>query len=257
MDKDIKENTPLVTIMMTTYNRAELISEAIDSVLLQTFQEWELLILDDASTDDTANVVETWTAKDHRIIYLPSPNNLGITKNRNRGFPLARGKYIAVLDSDDYWLDEKKLEKQVEFLEEKSDYVLIGTNVAVVHGTDGEPEVEFNYAINDTDIRERLLSRNQFAHSSLLFRRSALDEQPYDETLPIWEDYDLVLRLGKKGKLANLPQVTTAYRKHAGNISKQHKKIGADTHLQIINRYRDSYPNFLIAKVKGQLRKWI
>ncbi len=245
---------PLVSIMMTTYNRAELISEAIESVLLQTYQNWEMIILDDASTDNTRDVIERWLDKDARIIYLPSSINLGISKNRNRGFLTSQGKYIAVLDSDDFWIDPKKLTRQVDFLEKNPEYVVVGTNVAVVYDTTNTPTAEFIYTTNDGEIRSRLLWRNQFTHSSVLIRRQILDDKPYDESLPIWEDYDLILRLGQKGKLANLPYKMTAYRRHSANISKTARHNGARVHLSIIRKYRNNYPNYLLARIKGWLR---
>ncbi len=248
------KNEPLVSIMMTTYNRAPLISEAIESVLMQTYQNWELIILDDASTDNTRDVVERWLDKDSRIIYLPSSINLGISKNRNRGFLTSLGKYIAVLDSDDYWIDPKKLTKQVDFLEKNPEYAVVGTNVAVVYDTANTPTAEFIYTKNDSDIRSRMLWRNQFTHSSVLIRRQSLSDKPYDESLPLWEDYDLILRLGQVGKLANLPDKMTAYRRHSSNISKTTRHNGAKVHLSIIRKYRNSYPGYLPALIKGYLR---
>lgn len=252
MDTSITD-TPLVSIMMTTYNRGEYITAAIDSVRKQTYQNWELLILDDASTDNTQALLANY-AGDRRIIFLPTERNLGITKNRNRGFAIAKGKYIAVLDSDDLWIDTSKLEKQVQFLEEQPEYVAVGTNVKVIDG-DGKETGSFIYALHDHAIRRHLLLRNQFTHSSLLLRSGALDKAtPYDENVLIWEDYDLILRLGTKGKLANLPEKMTAYRKHSTNISKTTSQNRALVHLSIIKKYRGSYPNYYLALFKSYLR---
>lgn len=251
MNADLKQ-TPLVSIMMTTYNRADLITAAIESVLKQTYQNWELLILDDASRDNTSSVVQKFS--DPRIKYLPASTNLGITRNRNRGLDLARGEYVAVLDSDDLWTNPNKLKAQVNFLETKKDYVAVGTQVEVINET-GEVTAEFRYALEDKTIRNRLLFRNQFTHSSLLLRRSALDM--YDETLPIWEDYDLILRLGQSGHLANLPEVMTAYRRHSTNISKTTENNGAKAHLTIIKKHRHHYPFYYLALVKAYLRLWL
>ena len=252
MDKDIANN-PQVTIMMTTYNRGEYITAAIDSVLQQTYQDWELLVLDDASTDNTKGLILRYS-NDPRVVYVPSSTNLGITKNRNRGFILAKGKYIAVLDSDDLWIDPDKLTKQVQFLETNPDYVIVGSNVKVINNA-GANIGNFIYATEDAEIRRRLLLRNQFTHSSLLLRSDAFNQfAPYDNSLPIWEDYELVLRLGQKGKLANLSEEMTAYRKHSNNISKTARQKGALTHLSIIKKYRDSYPYYHLALLKSYVR---
>lgn len=245
------QNQPLVSIMMTTFNRADLIGEAIKSVLGQTYQNWELLILDDGSVDNTAKVVDDFLAHDSRIKYFPSPQNLGITKNRNRGLELSIGKYIAVLDSDDFWCDVTKLEKQVSYLESHADTILLGTQTKVVDKNSNTID-QFSYATTDTDIRKKLFLRNQFTHSSIVFRM-----QPglkYDENISIWEDYELILKLGMQKKLANLPEVMTAYRKHATNISKDKKISGAKAHLEIIKKHKGRYPNYWLAFLKRILK---
>jgi glycosyltransferase involved in cell wall biosynthesis len=253
MDETVKSK-PLVSIMMTSYNCAGLIGDAIKSVLAQSYPHWELIILDDASTDDTATVVSDFARSDSRILYSPTPQNLGITKNRNRGFDIVKGKYIAILDSDDFWLDKNKLERQVEFLEENPKYSLIGTN-AVVVDINSDKITEFKYETEDKKIKQKMLLRNQFTHSSIVWRRDAVeDTKPYDESLFIWEDYDLILRLGLVGKMSNLPEMMVAYRKHNNNISRKKKFRGALTHLSIIKRYRGHYPNYLLATLKGWLR---
>lgn len=252
-------NEPLVSIMMATYNRAGYTELAVKSVLEQTYTNWELLVLDDASTDDTSKVILKHADSDSRIKYLPASENMGITKNRNRGFGFASGKYVAVLDCDDLWIDVNKLKKQVAFLEENPDYVVVGTNVDVID-KDGNKTGFFQYALEDADIRRNMLSRNQFTHSAVMMRRASLPlPRPYDESgeVSIWEDYDLFLRLGQVGQLANLPETMTSYRWHGGNISKTEKKKGAYAHLKIIKKYRDYYPNYWLAFIKGVLRLFI
>ncbi len=255
MDPTLKQQ-PLVSIMMTSYNRAPLIGEAIKSVLNQNYSNWELLVLDDASTDQTAEVVANFVHNDHRVVYSPTPQNLGITKNRNRGFAVAKGTYIAVLDSDDLWSDKEKLSKQVEFLESHKEHVVVGTNVAVING-EGVKTGELHYAPTDNEIRKKMLLRNQFTHSAVLMRRAFLPlPKPYDESgaVSIWEDYDLFLRLGLVGQFANLPETMTSYRQHSGNTSKTQKRNGALTHLKIIKKYKNNYPNYWLAFIKGVLR---
>ena len=258
MDSIIKHQ-PLVSVMMTSYNRAPLISEAIKSVQNQTYSNWELLVLDDDSKDNTMNIVAEFARNDSRVKYAPTPSNLGITKNRNRGFALAKGTYIAVLDSDDLWSDANKLAKQVHFLESNPTYVLVGTGVAVID-KDGIKTKELRYAHTDATIRPKMLMRNQFTHSAVLMRRSSLPlPRPYDESgeVSIWEDYDLFLRLGQAGLMANLPEIMTSYRWHSGNISKTEKKNGAYAHLRIIKKYRHIYPNYPLAFIKGVLRLFV
>lgn len=249
-------NEPLVSIMMTAFNRAEYTDLSIKSVLAQTYQNWELLVLDDGSTDDTDKVVTRHAEADHRIKYLRSKDNLGITKNRNRGFNFPVGKYVAVLDCDDLWIDPDKLSAQVAYLEEHPDHVIVGTSVTVIDAN-GNQTGYFNYLEKDRDIRRKMLVRNQFTHSAVLIRSEAIPvPRPYDESgvVSIWEDYDLILRLGAKGQMANIPQKMTAYRLHSSNVSKAHKKSGALAHLRIIRRYKTAYPGYVTAVLKGYIR---
>lgn len=252
MDTTIKDG-PLVSVIMITYNHAGFLPEAIESVISQTYNNWELLILDDASTDDTERVTSSFVARDSRIKYLPASQNLGITKNRNRGLAMAQGECVAILDSDDFWCDTAKLEKQVSYLRSHPEKILVGTQVKVINGDKGHTD-NFLYKTLDADIRKKILLRNQFTHSSIVFRMKP--NLRYDESIQIWEDYELILRLGIQGKLANLPEIMTTYRKHTGNISKEKKLYGAQVHLAIIKKYKDSYPNFLLGLLKGYLR-WL
>ncbi len=102
---------PLVSILTPTYNRAGYIAEAIESVLAQTFTDWELIVIDDASADNTEQIVRSYAAKNPKISYLRQAINVGIARNRNTGLEKARGNYVAVLDSDDVWTDPHKLQK--------------------------------------------------------------------------------------------------------------------------------------------------
>ena len=103
---------PLVSVIMPAYNAEKYIEEAVSSVLSQTYKNWELLILDDCSSDCTAEIAEYFASLDTRIRLLRNPQNMGVAKTRNRGFDIAKGEWIALLDSDDVWHSDK-LEKQL------------------------------------------------------------------------------------------------------------------------------------------------
>lgn len=112
-------NSSLVSIIMPTYNCAKFIEESIESVLSQTYKNWELIIVDDCSNDNTEDIVKRYCETDDRIKYLKLDVNSGAAIARNKGIEQARGKYIAFLDSDDLWMDGK-LEKQISFMEENN-----------------------------------------------------------------------------------------------------------------------------------------
>lgn len=238
-----------ISIIICTYNRANLLPKAINSVLSQSYGDFELIIIDDASTDSTSEVVSGFT--DSRIKYHKNKNNLGISKSRNLGVSLASGEYIAMLDSDDYWLDNNKLQKQLDVISGDNKIGLVGTGIVLVdeQGTKIKEDI---FATSDNLIRQRILLKNQFAQSSVLFRKEAFFA--YDESLVVCEDLDLWLKIGKSFKLANLEESMTAYLVHSAGISKESKKRIALATDKVISRYKKDYPNYFIAKLKSYLR---
>ncbi|MES2986075.1 MAG: glycosyltransferase family 2 protein [Patescibacteria group bacterium] len=246
-------NTPKISIHMCTFNRAHFIAQAIDSVLKQSYQAWELLILDDCSTDNTRDIVQPYL-RDSRIIYIKNDHNLGITPNRNKALSLSTGTYIAVLDSDDFWIDAGKLADQVKFLETHKDHVLVGTNMIIV-SEQGKMLKKTHYPTSDYVIKMFLLLKNFFCHSSIMYRKQEIMiAGGYNQLLAIWEDYDLWLKLGRKYKLANLPSHATAYRKHNNQSNSDKVHVGLLTQSHIINSYKDTYPGFEIATLVHKFR---
>lgn len=232
---------PRVSVLIPTYNRAEYLRLAVRSVLTQSFQDFELLILDDASTDHSPQVIEE-LRRDPRVITVKHPINVGINANRNSGLARARGQYIAMLDSDDLWIDESKLARQVEVLDRDPDCGLVGTFARILD-PDGNEIGELTPEPDPRKIRRRLLLRNQFVHSSVLVRKRTLDRAGwYDTSIPIWEDYELWLRIGMKAGFRNLPLFLTGYRRHAGNISNTAQAKSILSYWRIYHRYRKSYP---------------
>jgi glycosyltransferase involved in cell wall biosynthesis len=252
MDTNLR---PKVSIQMCTYNRAHYIEQAIQSVIAQTFTNWELLILDDTSTDNTEEVIFKYQ-NDQRIKYFKNDTNLGIAKNRNRGLALSQGKYIAVLDSDDYWIDKTKLEKQVEFLDKNTEYGLVGTNIEIVD-ENSKLLKNINYPNKDSKIKKQMLIKNNFCHSSVLFsKENVVGIGLYDESLPLAEDYDLFLRIGLDKKLENLDIASVAYRKHSGQSYSNKKKVGLEIQNKLIEKYKKNYSNYLLAKFVNFLRSF-
>jgi glycosyltransferase involved in cell wall biosynthesis len=254
-------DTPLVTILTPTYNRASYIAAAIESVLAQTYPNWELIVIDDASTDGTGAVVENFIEKEKaarggtsRISYIRQPKNVGIAKNRNTGLEKARGKYVAVLDSDDIWIDPDKLKKQIDFLKKNTGYGIVGSWVKKIDAHGGDIG-GLRFCTDDASIRKNMLRRHQFAHSSAVFLKQAMiDAGGYSEDYTIGDDYDLMLAIGKKYKLANLAEFTTAYRIHDENITRTKRAQHVREHLTIIKKYRRDYPGYWSALVKAYLR---
>ncbi|MEO6536129.1 MAG: glycosyltransferase [Candidatus Paceibacterota bacterium] len=255
MDTNTEKITigPLVSVTMTTYNRAGFIEQAIKSVRAQTYQNWELVIVDDGSTDDTQARIEAFG--DTRIRYIRHEVNQGIFQTRTDAVLAAHGVYIAVLDSDDVWSDSTKLATQVAFLESHSDHVIVGTFIKLIDGSDkiiGEDA----YFTDDTAIRSHILRRNQFAHSSVVMRKDIVEKAGGYRNIALAEDLDLFLRVGAYGKFANIPEYMTLYRIHTGGIT-QRKLVMARCVHSIIKTYHGQYPGYLLARMKSFVRLFL
>jgi glycosyltransferase involved in cell wall biosynthesis len=232
---------PKISIIIPTYNRAGLLPQALTSALKQSFSDFEILILDDASTDDTYQRISSFL-EDPRVRYIKHPQNIGISANRNYGISIAKGTYIAMLDSDDLWLDESKLSRQSEILDTHPDIGIVGTYVKIID-KEGKETGKISTHAADASIRRSMMFRNQFFQSSILMRKETLvDAGNYDEKIPIWEDYELYLRIGKLHQLRNIPEFLTAYRDHDSNISKESEEKSIRTYRILYKLYKKVYP---------------
>ncbi len=243
-----KLNTPLVSILMLNYNKGRFIKEAIESVLSQTFRDFELIVIDDASSDDSVAIVAS--LDDDRIHFIKHDENAGLFVRRNESLALARGKYVAVLDSDDIWISPQKLEKQVEFMETNQDYALVGTFVNVI-GEAGKNLKKYSYRTKDKNIRHSILLKNQFTHSAVLMRHESVQKtRGYYEGLA--EDLELFLQLGNWGRLANLPIYATAHRVVTGSANDRGPKM-ASAVLNIVKMHPE-YPRRFLGLIFAFLR---
>ncbi len=247
-------NIPTVSIVIATYNREKFIGEAIDSALAQTYFDWEIIVIDGASEDNTHRVVESYVTRESRIRYMMIEKNLSKAAAYNKGLELARGRYIAPLDSDDIWLDKDKLKKQVEFLDANPDYAMLGGGIMHIE-VNSKPIKKVLFPIYDSLIRNIILQYNPFAQSTLLYRKSAAREcGGYSTDYKICDDYDLWLKIGTKHKFTNIPQVLTGYRIHNGNITKTKRLTVAREILEIVRKYSKNYPRSYLGIIKAYLR---
>ncbi len=244
---------PKVSVIMPAFNRENFIAESIQSVLSQSFTDYELIIIDDGSTDRTMEIASKFL-KDPRIRIVKNETNLGIPQTRNRALKLAKGQYIAPLDSDDVWLDHDKLEKQALFLDENPDYAILGGGIMHID-TESKPLKKVLFPIYDSVIRNIILQFNPFAQSTLLYRKSAaLECGGYSIEYKICDDYDLWLKIGLKHKFTNIPQVLSGYRIHGENITKRKRLTVAREILEIVRKNSGNYPRSMIGKTKSYLR---
>jgi glycosyltransferase involved in cell wall biosynthesis len=239
------QNIPLVSILMPTYNRALLIGKSIESVIAQNYSNWELLVIDDGSTDGTQKIINEYSANDKRIKLLSIPRTKfnGISKYLNYGIEKSNGKYIARIDDDDFWCNKNKLSQQVDFLEKNPDYVLVGGGVQLVDN-DGKVMYEFFENHTDEEIRKNALKSNPFSHSSVLFRKDIAQLVGCYGCFRNAEDWEFWLRLGKKGKLYNFNEYYTAYLYAGQNLSTNSQKDIVKNVYEIIKKYKKDYPNY-------------
>ena len=240
----------LVSIVMPTFNRADTLSLAIESILKQTYSKWELIIVDNESTDNTKDIVTKYSAKDERIRYyfVKKSNNKGISDYLNYGIKIAKGKYIARLDDDDEWNVPDKLQKQVEFLELNEDFVIVGGGAIMVDRNRKEI-FKFYKRNSDSEIRENALLANPFWHNTVMFRKKDVLELGGYKNYRFVEDWDLWLRMGQKGKFYNFREYFSLYMNAGQNLSTNNQKLAAKTILKLIKKYRNEYPNYFQASI--------
>lgn len=243
----------LVTVIILTYNKAHLISESIQSVLAQKYPKVEIIVIDDASTDNTKQFLALFL-KNKQIRFIQNKKNIGISQNRNYGVFLAKGKFVAMLDGDDVWLDSDKLTKQVEYLEENPECGAVGTWVVQIDEYGGIVK-KIAYEEKHESISKSILYRNSIAHSSVLFRKDVVQSVGgYDDCLATMEDHDLWLKIGVLSSLATLPIYALGYRVYQGNITKSRKIRIALDELRVIWRHRREYQGIYVGISKGILR---
>lgn len=239
------QRKPVVSVIMATRNQAGLIADSINSVISQSFKDWELIIINDGSTDNTEAVVKEFIAKDSRIIYFDNGKNLGVPKSFNLAMGIAKGEFIARIDSDDSWIGKDKLKKQVEFLKNHPDYVAVGGGMIVVSSRKKEL---FRYLKpeEDREIRNTALITNPIANSTSVCRKPAIIKAGLcDENLDFNEDWDFWLKIGLLGKLYNFPEYFSYYTFTGRNKSMVYLRQHTFAALKIIWKYRRHYPNFL------------
>lgn len=217
------DHTPLVSILMPTHDAAAFVAASVDSLLAQTFGDFELIIVDDGSTDATLDVLAG--IEDARLTIIASPANLGPVHARNRAFAVARGRYVAALDADDLCHPDR-LARQVAYLDDHPDVVLVSTAASVIEGD----RVRFDPMVRRTSpalIDWLLLTRNPLVWSSAMFRAEAARRlSPFTRPERRYaEDFDLYHRLRPFGAIARIDEDLVTYREHPGGMSKRHTDV--------------------------------
>lgn len=226
---------PTVSIILPCYNADKYLQECLDSIFAQTFTDFELILIDDGSVDDTKSIIKSNI--DPRLIYISNRKNSGIVSSLNKGIKLAKGRYIARMDSDDV-IAKMRLQMQVDFLEKNSDYGMVGCWHNVINA-DGMLINRMQYPVDSDELRLLLLFRNQFAHPSIVLRTTIVKELLYDDDFKYCEDYELWTRMAEHAKVANLPDYLLSYRIHDENSSSLNHKIVQQNVIALLSRELD------------------
>jgi glycosyltransferase involved in cell wall biosynthesis len=216
-------NPPKVTVFIPVYNRERYIGAAIDSILAQNFPNYELLLIDDGSTDCSLEIMRSYP--DPRIRVVCNERNHGQPRTRNRGIQLARGEYTAMLDSDDF-AHPNRLEKQVAFLDRHPDYAEVGSWDRAIDTQGRLLKKVRRQPASPEDIHAQLLFRCCLSNRSIMARTTILRAYGYRNDYPRCQDYELHVRLAKKYKLGNLPEVLVFGRVHPGQLTRQTTELG-------------------------------
>ncbi len=213
-------NSPEVSVVMPVHNDEKYLSEAIQSILKQTYNNFEFIIIDDASTDNSFEIMKQFD--DPRIKILRNPKKLGIAKSLNKAIEIAKGKYIARMDADDISLPHR-IEKQLEFLT-KYNYSLIGSYFYKID-EDGNIIQLVKVFTSDKYLKQNLLKQNWFCHGSVMFKKESFWELGgYDIRYKYAQDYDLWLKFSENYKIGNVPEPLYCWRENINSISSRKKE---------------------------------
>ncbi|MCF6308043.1 MAG: glycosyltransferase [Flavobacteriaceae bacterium] len=207
---------PYISIVMATFNGEEYIGEAIESVLSQTYKNFEIIIIDDGSTDETSKIINSF--KDDRIKYVKKEHNSGIADSLNIGISLAKGEYIARMDDDDVCMPNR-FELQVNVLNKNKNIIVCGTNVYSKNKLKIRKTPEFH-----KDILQQMVFVNPMVHPSVMIRKNILIENKYDADMVPSEDYDLWSRLIFLGDFYNIQEPLLYYRDHGNSQTTKRRK---------------------------------
>lgn len=241
MKRKTKISTPLVSVVMPVYNAEKYLSQAIESILNQTYKNFEFIIIDDCSTDKSWEIIQKYAKKDKRINSFKNKNNLGQSKTVLKGINIAKGEYFLKFDNDDISAEDR-IEKEVNFMEENRDYVVVGSNLKIINEENQVIGIR-EYPKKDEEIRKIIYYKSPFAYPAICIRKKAIDKVNYPTIFKYTDDYLLWWRLLKIGKGYNLDDFLVSYRIHSTQVKNKSLKIQLKETLEVQKIiFRESKP---------------
>lgn len=221
---------PLLSIIIPTYNSEQFLSQTIQSILNQTYKNFELIIINDGSTDSSKSIIESFN--DTRIKYYENKKNKGIVFTRNYGLQLAKGEYIGMVDSDDIVYPEK-FEEQITFLEKNKDFGMVGSWVKFIDVEGKRLSGSWKLNAPPEMIPSIMLFNNYFVQSAVLSRRESISRFTFKVDFPTAQDYLMWVEVTQNYKTWNLPKYMLDYRVHKGGITEKHKEVRSEKEKEI------------------------
>ena len=249
--------SPTISVVMPTYNANRFVRTAVESILAQTFEDFEFIIVDDCSTDGSSEILQHYAERDRRIRVLTNARNLDFVRSRNRGIAEARGVFIANMDSDDIALPTR-LAEQCAFMKANPAVGVCGAAVIVIDENDRELGIR-RYRADDRDLRARLFLFNPFAQPVTMIRNDVLDDTgPYNPEHILADDLDLWFRIGIRYRLANLQTPLLKYRVHRGSATGQRltEMHRAAARVRAIARREYGYRPSVVVRAGEILASW-
>lgn len=236
----MKKKVPLVSVVIPIHNAQKYLTQAIDSITSQTLKDFELILVNDASTDRTAQILNNYKKRDKRIRVVNNKNNLQMAKSLNLAINLAKSDLIARMDQDDISLPNR-LKTQYEFMKENPKVAIVGNDIIIID-ENGKTTGKRTYPTSSKDLKAILFRYSAFAHPTVMFRKSIFQEVgEYDSKRHPCEDIDLWFRLGKRYKFASIPDFLFKYRISLSSGSHQNLKkteiIGLKIKIEAIKNY--------------------
>lgn len=248
-------NNPKVSVMIITYNQEHLIGETIDSVLVQDYDNLEIIVADDASTDQTPKIILDYAGRyPGKVIPHLNPKNLGITGNSNSAFFACTGEFVAILGGDDIFLP-KKISEQVKLFNDPEVVLSYHSVDVFLHQTNETLFISNTTANEDLNTAYDIISKGGIpGASSVMVRRSACPDYGFDMSLPVVSDWLFFIEVAMKGKIAKLPNIYGRYRKHGQGASERTYELLEES-LRTLDIIKKRYPNDM--KLKAACRKGI
>lgn len=244
---------PLVSVVLPVYNALPYLKESVESILSQTYQNFELLLIDDCSTDGSNELLRKYVHADSRIKLIVNNENLKIVKSLNKGIHASQGKYIMRMDADDISLPTR-MQLQVDYMENNPEVGVCGGSMELVDSSLVHVGIR-RYYVDDKVIRKHIFKFSPFSHPAIMFRKSVLEQTDlYDPKCLHGEDYDLYFRIGRIAKFGNLQEIILKYRVHKNSLTNKHlRELELET-IKTRRKYFDEYGATISDKVYSLLQ---